>query len=330
MVSGVPSSSCPRRRQSRVLLTASVVLLALLLGPGCREQRPLLLGAGPGLPLLLAEAVARHYGDQARATPSGADLLPRTVADCCAATSAWALSSRELDVAIMCPDAARALVERNADYVLAGPVLLDGEVLVRRAVPTSGGPPQAGADAALCRVGIAHQRSGQRTLVQDILGADAQMMEMLPAALPYALERGVVDAVVLDSLVAVQTPLALRLVPDRGSGPASGLGPDLGFEPIPGPASRASREKGRVSQVLVLHRRLVADSRLVAAFAAAVAEVNAALPTMLRMQTTNQGEEPTWTSPLTRFVSPLVSVSIQREAGRRPRSGAASPLAWSC
>lgn len=242
---------------------------------GCQTEtkarQTLYLGAGPGLPRLLANLLARRFaGTDVRDT----ELLTRTVGDCCAAVSQWGLSSRELDMAVMCPDAARILVEKNADYVLAGPVLLSGEMLVRRVEDFADSAP-------IQRVGMAHQRSPQRALIRDILGDSVEIVEMLPAALPYALERGAVDAVVLDRLIAAQSPL--HLVELVGATDA-----------VP-------------TQVLVLHRRLyeTRDATLTTALRYAVSEANAELDRLPRPKHVTQGENSDWIKNSTRFVSPL-------------------------
>lgn len=259
-----------------------LVGLVVLLLAGCREKPDRLhMGAGPGLPLLLAKTLAERLAVN-KEEASGIDISNpdvRTVGDCCAAVSQWALSSRELDMAIMCPDAARLLVEKNTDYVLAGPVLLDGDVLVRK----------PDAQQAVRRVGMAHQRSAQRRLILATLGQDVEIVEMLPAALSYALERGAVDAVVLDRLTATQSAMPLREVMRSNQGVTT---------------------SEQTTQVLVLHKRLTADPQaatLAVALAEAVTEANTRLKIIPALQPFNQGGAAGWTRILTKFVSPLDS-----------------------
>lgn len=276
----------------KLLCGCLLVGFAVLLLAGCREtQERLHMGAGPGLPLLLAETLADRLLEKqgeasseavADGATGGADISDtdvRTVGDCCAAVSQWALSSRELDMAIMCPDAARILVEKNADYVLAGPVLLDGDALVRK--PAARQQTQAGREV-IQRVGMSHQRSAQRALIQETLGQDVEIIEMLPAALLYALERNAVDAIVLDRLTAAKSAMPLREY------------------------KRSNRSQ--VTQVLVLHKLFAEDRQpLAAALREAVAMANERLQTISALQSFNQGGAAEWTTISTRFVSPLDS-----------------------
>lgn len=213
----------------------------------------------------------------------------RSVADCCAAVSQWALASRELDMSIMCPVAAASLVADNKDYVLAGPVVLGGDVLVRRQDDVLAEKPAQS-------IGIAHLRVPQRRLVNATVPT-AEVTELLPGALPYALERGVVDGVVVDVLVAQETPMKLcQMMP-------------------------AESEYLQASQVLVVHRRVYDNpqfSELVRAMRRAALVCNEALAARQSMQMCDiveknsesgkiaVGEEgQPWTKTLTKFVSPL-------------------------
>ncbi|ABK19613.1 ABC transporter substrate-binding (seleno)protein SaoB [Syntrophobacter fumaroxidans] len=118
------------------------------------------------------------------------DYDPYVMKDCCAGTSEWAFGTNRLDVALMCPDAARRLVEKSSMFEIAGPAVLNSDVLVIRpgAVPK--------------RIGIAHRRFYQERLVTEWFTSGCSVVPMLPASLPFAFERGVVDAVVVDVLKA--------------------------------------------------------------------------------------------------------------------------------
>lgn len=110
--------------------------------------------------------------------------------DCCASTSEWALSTDRLDMAVMCPDAAQRLVERDPRFEIAGPALLNSDVLVIR----PGSHP--------AKIGIAHKRPYQEQIVKEKFPGGCDTVPMLPAGLPFAFERGVVDGVVIDVLKA--------------------------------------------------------------------------------------------------------------------------------
>ncbi len=110
------------------------------------------------------------------------------VMDCCSSTAEWALAGNLLDLAVICPDAAKRLMEKDSRFRIVGPCLFNSEVLVLR--PGS----------ALTRLGIAQRRDRQRELIRSFCSISCAVQPMLPASLPYAYERGMVDGVVVDFL----------------------------------------------------------------------------------------------------------------------------------
>ncbi len=264
--------------------------------PSQGETATLHLGAGPGLPMMFAEAFvlqlqAHDFGAEIQNPQASlANIMAsipldvRSVADCCSAVSQWALASRELDMSIMCPVAAASLVADNEDYVLAGPVVLGGDILVRRLHDVQKKIPAH-------KVGIAHLRVPQRELVNAAL-PESEVTELLPGALPYALERGVVDGIVVDALLARQNPMVLcQTIPPKS-------------------------QYLQASQVLVIHKRLYENphyAKLVMAMQRAATQCNAALGEMKTLQACQiteedavfTEEEQPWTKTLTKFVSPL-------------------------
>lgn len=121
-------------------------------------------------------------------------IEPQPFKDCCSSTSEWALSSDDLDGAVLCPDAAARLVERDSRFEIVGPCVLNSDAYVAqgRGVPK--------------KVGVAHKRGYQAALVRDRFGDHCGTTPMLPSSLPYALARGLVDGIVVDGLKAVSIP----------------------------------------------------------------------------------------------------------------------------
>jgi hypothetical protein len=114
--------------------------------------------------------------------------LPEVVTyfDCCSSTAKWALSSRSLDAAILCPDEARSLVERDNGYEIVGPCLANSVVAVVRNV------------SEITRVGIAQNRGYQETIARALFGDEVSVRPMLAQALAGAYARQAVDAVIVD------------------------------------------------------------------------------------------------------------------------------------
>lgn len=107
--------------------------------------------------------------------------------DCCASTTQWALSSEELDIAVMCPDAAKALIEKDARYQVVSECTANTDVIVFR----PGVIPK--------KIGIAQNRAYQAEIVRSLF-AGCEPVNILLAGIPYAYEKQVVDGIVVDVL----------------------------------------------------------------------------------------------------------------------------------
>ena len=112
------------------------------------------------------------------------------VRDCCAAVFESAIASSAVDAAVMCPDAAARLIERDPRFEIAGPCVLNSDVVVCR----------AGSDPK--RIGVAQRRKFQAEWVNGLFGPGCAVEPMIPAALPYAYEKRAVDGVVIDAIKA--------------------------------------------------------------------------------------------------------------------------------
>jgi hypothetical protein len=148
--------------------------------------------AAPGLRIAVpddAGGLLVHYvlntgkfHDAAALSASGTYALK----DCCAVVSEWAFSADALDMAVMCPDAAAKLTEKDPRFEILGPCVLNSDAIVIRPGRLPG------------RIGISQKRGYQERLVFETFGANCSIAPMLPAALPYAYEKAEVDGVVLD------------------------------------------------------------------------------------------------------------------------------------
>jgi len=114
------------------------------------------------------------------------DIYP--IKDCCTSTSQWAMSTDLLDLAVMCPDAARALLAKDNRFKIVGPFLVNSDIIVL----TPGKDPK--------KIGITQNRLYQEQIIEEKFGPECSAVQMLSAALPYALEKNAVDGVVVDVL----------------------------------------------------------------------------------------------------------------------------------
>jgi hypothetical protein len=114
------------------------------------------------------------------------DLFP--LMDCCNTTTEWALSADRVDMAWLCPDAARTLVEKDGRFEILGPALVNSQILV------------IGKRRAPKRIAYSHKRSYQKALIRDRFGPGCEAIPVMPSALPYVYAKGEVDGIVVDVL----------------------------------------------------------------------------------------------------------------------------------
>lgn len=107
--------------------------------------------------------------------------------NCCTTTSEWALSTDNLDIALICPEAAERLLATDSRYKIIGPFMVNSDILVLR---TAG---------SIKKIGITQNRWYQETLVHKMLGSGIQVHPMLYSALAYAYTDQRLDGVVIDA-----------------------------------------------------------------------------------------------------------------------------------
>ncbi len=120
------------------------------------------------------------------------DMSYQQLQDCCSSQTELALSAGNFDMAVLCPDSADKLIASGQPYQILGAIVVNSIILVtdQAAVPPT--------------VGYMNARETQKKLVWSNLDSSIVMKPMLPAALPYALERGAVDGIVLDIMGALK------------------------------------------------------------------------------------------------------------------------------
>ena len=108
------------------------------------------------------------------------------IEDCCSANSQIALASGDIDVAVLCPDAAEGLVTQDSRFTIIGPVLQNSDVLLVNDV------------AKVKTVGISQNHLYQKDIVARLLGTGCQVSQVSAEGLAMAYVSGTVDGVVLD------------------------------------------------------------------------------------------------------------------------------------
>ncbi len=88
----------------------------------------------------------------------------------------------------MCIEAARELVARDRRFVIAGPVMMNSDILITR----------PDADLHEPAIGVSQKREFQHQMVLKHFGSKSSAVPMLHAAVPFAYARSVVEGAVLD------------------------------------------------------------------------------------------------------------------------------------
>jgi len=112
--------------------------------------------------------------------------------DCCSGYTELALAAGNFDLAVLCPDGAEKLLAGGQPYQILGAVVVNAKVLVTNQ------------DTVPRTVGYMNAREIQKELVWSNYNSLIEMKPMLPAGLPYALERKAVEGIVLDILSALK------------------------------------------------------------------------------------------------------------------------------
>jgi hypothetical protein len=191
----------PMRKHTPQLVLLGVVLLLLagaaaMLKSRAREtdDDAIRMAGQAGIVAELLEGTGKHLAasdaKMAQQVPDWQLALLRN-SDCCSAVTSWGLGAKSLHGAVMCPDAASAFLAGNGEFVSLGPVMLNSDVfLLAEALP--------GAKDTELRIGVSHNRRHQVLMANEQFGGRARVVPMLPAGLPYALEKGEVDGIVID------------------------------------------------------------------------------------------------------------------------------------
>ncbi len=125
--------------------------------------------------------------------------------DCCTTSTEWALSGDRLDMAVLCPDAARRFLEKDPRFENFGSLLVNADVLILR----PGRKPK--------KIAVSGKRDYQLRWIRDRFGVSGEPVKMNYAVVPFAYERNLVDGAVVDILKAVhlkgdRLPLAGRAI----------------------------------------------------------------------------------------------------------------------
>ena len=185
-----------------LLLTATVIMAALVWkhtsAPSHVVGEPLVIAYGDDIAGIVLQKALKDL--PAERADIGMDAI--NMGDCCGSNAQFALSTGQVDVAVLCPDAVQDLAETGKQYTVLGELVYDGNVLVTR--PDS--------PDTLAVIGYMNGRDEQRELLESVYGQEVDLQPMFASALPYALENKAVDAIMLDASLALKLNYPTRSI----------------------------------------------------------------------------------------------------------------------
>lgn len=191
-----------------LLLAGALCGLALFFiwrGPADGPVRVLKLGVSEGAPEIISDYLLEHHSLAVETVSLPLPAVPlmevQAFPDCCSNSTQMALGAGEVDMAVLCSDAAAALINNDPHYQEIGTWIAGSDVLVSRA----GQPVRTAA--------FASGRNYQEAMIRATLGDDCVLQPLMPSAIAYALERGEIDAGIMDAVKARQLPDGFAIQP---------------------------------------------------------------------------------------------------------------------
>ncbi|MEG0005566.1 MAG: ABC transporter substrate-binding (seleno)protein SaoB [Clostridium sp.] len=99
------------------------------------------------------------------------------------------MSSDAADIAIICSSLAKEFLKDNNEFVEVGDVVMNADILVGSKNPA--------------KIGVPQNRVDKYELLMKKFGKDIDIKPIKSTTLPYVLEKGEVDAILVDAYVAV-------------------------------------------------------------------------------------------------------------------------------
>ena len=177
------------------------VLAVIIAGKGSPASASLRIACANDAAGMIVAYAAEKIGGAEIKKSAGPPVSFLRFVDCCGAQAEFALGAGKFDMAVLCPDAAEMFLKNSASFMIAGEIIRNANVLVSKT------------DVIPLDVGYTAGRSLQGESAVAVLGNGINLIPMTSAALPYALEKGVVDAIVMDVLTALKSDAGFVITP---------------------------------------------------------------------------------------------------------------------
>lgn len=118
------------------------------------------------------------------------ELKSHKIVDCCSNTLSMGLASKSLDMALMCPYSAKNLIVKDNKFEVLGPCILNSNAFIL-------------SSKNIKSIGISDGREYEKEEIYKRFGKDKKIISMLNPSLPYSLEKGNVQGILIDSLKGI-------------------------------------------------------------------------------------------------------------------------------
>lgn len=177
------------KNKKKILLIVAflIILLAVLkffIKTDKVEENKNYIGIGTDVASFIVEEAVK---DNKKFEIDEESLSVYPINDCCGNKASWALVSNHISMSIMCPDAAKKYIKENDDYIIAGDIVYNAEVLVSK-----------DKNSEINNIGYMQGREIHRKFLNNEFGNEIKYLSVQNTALSYALETGEVDAAFID------------------------------------------------------------------------------------------------------------------------------------
>lgn len=185
------------------LVIILAIIIALFLNKTRYENKPsstIKIGVTQGLPSIIfnevikvydSDAVVLHELDEVDLNIEKSNVEMYNFDDCWNNSTQLALSSDAIDLAVICSSKAQEFVQNDERFEIVPDAIINSSVII-----TKKDNPQT--------IGVSQNRKFEVDMVKDTFGEECEIKEISTRVLPYALEKGEVDGIVLDYIKSLE------------------------------------------------------------------------------------------------------------------------------
>lgn len=168
------------------IIAISLILLSFFIMNKSNEpkRQAIKFGVSEGVPSFVANKLLSYYKEGELKIEH---IEIYSFQDCWNNSTQLALSSDAIDLAILCTSKAKEFVKKDERFEMMNSSFLNTNVIVIK-------------DNKPKKIAVSIGREEEITMIRDLLGDECEIVEMSPRVLPYALEKGEVQGIVIDYL----------------------------------------------------------------------------------------------------------------------------------